>query len=324
MLFTDDLYHKVLIEPTERGCDSLSIVSGYASAPFMMKHVTDIVERKLTGRSISLIIGMWPNIGNLFVNHVGFKRICESTEVNVACRYNSGVPNHTKAYLWSEGGIPKLAYVGSANYSSNGFVGFQNELLYEANPLLVATYIENCKLSSQLCNEPQVESAVTELITKSSPSTGYLDYTRAPVDVTTNKIELSLLDKSNSVPAISGLNWGQRPGREPNQAYISIPSNVTKSGFFPLIRNPFSVICDDGAVLFCVTAQPKKKGELDGHAIHTRDNSDLGKYIRRRIGVPLGEKVSLDNLRTYGRTSVTIVKLDNENYALDFSTSSKR
>lgn len=44
------------------------------------------------------------------------------------------------------------------------------------------------------------------------------------------KINISLLDK-NGNPQY-GLNWGQRDGREPNQAYIQLPIDVYRSDFF--------------------------------------------------------------------------------------------
>ena len=34
------------------------------------------------------------------------------------------------------------------------------------------------------------------------------------------------------VPYRSGLNWGQRPGRNENQAYLSVPSEIQKLNFF--------------------------------------------------------------------------------------------
>ena len=47
------------------------------------------------------------------------------------------------------------------------------------------------------------------------------------------------------VPYSSGLNWGQRPGREPNQAYISVPVYIQKSNFLPLPGVEFSILTDD-------------------------------------------------------------------------------
>jgi hypothetical protein len=110
------------------------------------------------------------------------------------------------------------------------------------------------------------------------------------------------------------LNWGQRPKRDPNQAYLPIPSDVQKSGFFPPKGVAFSIECDDGAVFRCVIAQ------ASGKAIETpEDNALLGRYFRARLGVDLGDPVALWHLTEYGRTAVEISKVGKLKYYLDFS-----
>ena len=45
-------------------------------------------------------------------------------------------------------------------------------------------------------------------------------------------ITLSLLVRGDT-PKRSGINWGQRSDRHPNQAYLSLPAFIQRSGFFP-------------------------------------------------------------------------------------------
>lgn len=116
------------------------------------------------------------------------------------------------------------------------------------------------------------------------------------------------------VPKVSGLNWGQRPGREQNQAYSSIPAYIQKSNFFPAPGEPFDIKCDDGELFHCIRAQ------ANGKAIHTPlNNSLLGIYFRRRLGVMSGYMVKVEHLIKYGRNSVDISKLSDGKYFLDFS-----
>lgn len=120
------------------------------------------------------------------------------------------------------------------------------------------------------------------------------------------------------VPRSSGLNWGQRPGREQNQAYLAVPSDVQKSGFLPNTGVTFRLITDDGESWLCARRQS------NGKAIHTiSDNSILGKYFRLRLGVDLDDAVVLAHLTRYGRTSVDIYKIDDQTYFMDFSNESK-
>ena len=72
-----------------------------------------------------------------------------------------------------------------------------------------------------------------------------------------NKIVVDLLDK-NGEPQY-GLNWGQRIGREPNQAYIQLPIEVYRSDFFPKKPEHFSVRTDDGQDIIFTRAQKLMK-----------------------------------------------------------------
>jgi hypothetical protein len=65
----------------------------------------------------------------------------------------------------------------------------------------------------------------------------------------------------------------------------------------------------------CVIAQQ------GGKAIEThKNNSILGAYIRDRLGVPSGQKIRMADFENYGRSDITIQKIDSETYYLDFST----
>ena len=76
----------------------------------------------------------------------------------------------------------------------------------------------------------------------------------------------------------------------------------------------FSLITDDKQSFDCVVAQDGRK------AIHsTNDNSEIGRYIRQRLGVSLGNKVTVDDLEKYGRTDYTIEKINEETFLFDFS-----
>lgn len=117
------------------------------------------------------------------------------------------------------------------------------------------------------------------------------------------------------VPQRSGLNWGQRPGREPNQAYLSVPVDIQRSGFFPERGEEFLMECDDGEIMKCVRAQQ------NGKAIETSgNNAILGLYFRKRLKVRPGYMVTIDHLYRYGRLSVDVTFKSNHRYYLDFST----
>ena len=135
---------------------------------------------------------------------------------------------------------------------------------------------------------------------------GQFDFVTLPFSA---KIKGSL-----QVPKSSGLNWGQRPGREQNQAYLPVPAYIQKSFFFPEPGIVFQIECDDGMLFECTRAQ------ANGKAIHTPLNNSLfGLYFRHRLGVMPGYTVTIDHLTKYGRSSVDIYKAEADKYFLDFA-----
>jgi len=127
-------------------------------------------------------------------------------------------------------------------------------------------------------------------------------------------IKVSFLDKNGFLPTKSGLNWGQRPGRERNQAYIKLSSNIYNSNFFPERGIHFIIETDDGESFTATRAQ------ANGKAIETpENNSILGVYFRRRLGLPLGSFVEKIHLLNYGRTDIDFYKINEYRYKMDFS-----
>ena len=129
------------------------------------------------------------------------------------------------------------------------------------------------------------------------------------------KCDLSLLTKRTGEPGQkSGLNWGHRNRRNRNEAYIPLPRKIAKSGFFPLNEQHFLAVTDDHHTLQLRVEQQNDK------AITTpASNAQLGEYFRNRLGLANGAYVTAEDLRRYGRTSVTFYKIDDEQYYMDFS-----
>lgn len=126
-----------------------------------------------------------------------------------------------------------------------------------------------------------------------------------------------MLFNNVTIPERAGLNWGQRPGRESNQAYLQLSPSVHKSNFFPLRSIHFTVFTDDNKTFICTRAHKNPMGA----GIETpQNNSLIGEYFRNRLGLPNGAFVRKEDLIRYGRTEVTFYKIDDENYYMDFST----
>jgi len=302
-MLTENLYNRVLIQPiSEHKVDTLNIISGYASPSMVDRHFNELSN--LNHRvSVNLIIGMTHSDGIPQSRHQAFVRAVQEFDFN--CRYMvAGHPVHSKVYTWLKNDIPALAFAGSANYSVMGFSGTQKEVLCYCDSNSAQQYYELIRQSTVLCTEREIESQID--------ITDYPAMNRISIE---NTEELSLLDSnSGQTHRKAGLNWGQREGRNPNQAYIPIPSEIYKTGFFPPVGQLFSVRTDDGEDYQFVRAQER------GKALHTsQNNSFMGLYFRNRIGVGSGEYVTRGHLERYGRTTVSISKLSDDKFYLDFS-----
>jgi len=317
-LHTENFRDLVLLEPIRQGADKLKIISAYATHTMASWHITEIASRTLPPIEITLVVGMCGFDGISTAVHEGFKELVgrnrAANQSCLQCQYvYRGSPVHSTLYLWERADRPFCAYMGSANYTQSAFSDTRRELLMECNPDEAYAYYETIESDTIYCNHAEVEDDV-----KIVPTHPILAAEETPlISVRGSGVEsvtLSLLARDGNTGRRSGLNWGQRDKREPNQAYIPLPVNIARSEFFPLKKKQFSVLTDDGKQLILRVEQQNDK------AITTPlNNSLLGEYFRGRLGIGNGEYVTLQNLLDYGRTDVVFYKLDEEQFFMDFS-----
>lgn len=317
----ENLFERALIEPLNRDANSLYIVSGYATAMMAMRHI-DFAKSLKKKFSIRLIVGMCPFDGIERRNHHAFIDLqTKKFNVDFECNYVVNLPAvHSKVYAWYKNDVPIAGFVGSANYTQNAFSPSMREVLTVEDAEGCLGYYKKIYNETVNCADSAIYNLVEIFDQRPRKRSANADEageaSTAQVGGITGlpKVTLSLVDKNGEVPSRSGLNWGQRDGRERNQAYINIPAEVGRSGFFPNRFETFTVSTDDGKQMICVRAQDGGKG------LHsTLNNSLLGEYFRYRLGLKNGEFVTKVHLLKYGRTDVDFYKIDEENYYLDFS-----
>jgi hypothetical protein len=285
-------------------------------------HLEDLYKKHLNAH-ITLLVGMCPSDGLSMSNHRGFQSLVNSTteafKERFRCSYIYRTPPvHSKLYIWYREHSLYKAFIGSANYTRNAFYG-QRELLAEINDQNIELYCQTLEQDSIFCNQSEAE----ELICVHNDGNYYrkhLHEDRIGHVANIPEVEhvtVSLLSsRTGEVQNVGGLNWGQRPGREPNQAYIQLPPEVYNSDFFPPKPQFFTVVTDDSKSFICRRAE---KGG-NGKTIHTpQNNSLLGEYFRNRLGLANGSFVTRQDLEHYGRTDVIFYKFDNDEYYMDFS-----
>ncbi|MCX8519213.1 MAG: NgoFVII family restriction endonuclease [Methylophilaceae bacterium] len=316
-MLVDKLFEQVLINPALAGADALYIVSGYATAAMASRHLEELKVKKCSVK-IHLIVGMCPIDGITRDNHEGFKQLVEGGNKLFECSYVSTPPAvHAKSYVWLKHGQPAQGFVGSANYTQQAFGHAQRECIVPYRAVDAYNYYQSLVSEAIYCTYHDVEQKV-QIYSRQSRLERVADVQSNTKALGADTQVISLLDRHGNLPARSGLNWGQRPEvkREPNQAYIRVPSKIYKSNFFPQRPKWFTIITDDDKYLQCRCAQDY------GKAIHTPRNSDLGEYFRARLGVANGTPITKEDLLHYGRTDVAFYKIDDETYYMDFSSPS--
>jgi len=302
-MIRNNLYNQVLLEPLENNpVDELYVVSGYASATFARRHLED--TKKFNPR-INLIIGM-PGKKS---DHIAFVELHNQFADRFNGYYlNSQPPVHSKTYSWCYHSNGVMGFSGSSNYSQQGFFeNLQINQMTVENPFEIKNFFEELLKNTTPMTEWEYETIVDETF-EGSIGPGKFEWIKE-----NKSARISFLKRDGNMPPRSGLNWGQRVVRELNQAYLPIRGDVRKEGFLPEKKFTFTLITDDGVPLDCRVQQGNRK------AISTTNNSILGRYIRKRIGVPEGGFVKKEDLENYGRTDFTLEKIDEETFLFDFS-----
>ena len=239
-MLKDNLYEEVLKRPAEEmQADGLFIIAGYAFASMALRHMIDL--RKLINKrefNLELIVGMVPAKTLQRRDHEGFVKLANQVDnLNFNCSYvYIGEAVHSKLYVWTNDEEPSVSYVGSANYSQKAFFE-RREVLYICWPDEALEYYMDIREDTIDCRASDIENFVTiignqenELL--ADDVTSQSDHKGAGSIVNeSKKVTLSLLKDDKEIGLRSGLNWGQRPGRESNQTYILIKSTVWSTDF---------------------------------------------------------------------------------------------
>jgi len=314
-LIEDDLFERVLIEPsTKRKCNELLIITGYASSAVLSRNT----ERLGRDVSIRLLVGMTQSDGVRRSDHERFRSIQGPRQLGgrIECRYELEMDTHSKVYVWLKDGVPTEAWIGSANYSFRGFglaLQSSREVLAPTCPATAYKYAEAIFSRGIDCASNAVNRSVK--ITDAERDSSYLMENRLHPGDGSNTAELSILSREGTVHGPGGgLNWGLRGSRNPNEAYIPVPAQSECRRYLPPKGTHFTVWTDDGEYMTLA------RGGDNGKNLTTpQNNSILGRYLRRRLGVQPGEQVRDEHVRAYGRSTLSFHQLRDDLYRMDFS-----
>jgi hypothetical protein len=323
LLITSNLFEEILLAPIRRGAKELFILTGDASARMVSRHF-DIAKTELGADiSIDLHMGMTGVLGILRSNLKSLQEIPRQLKGrSFNCSFSTTeTAINSKIYVWCNDSGPVEAFLGSGDYILESFdLGENSAPRFEAftriDPVAAFDYVlalsrgglsyksGNIHEYLQIHDDQPPAAAPFSAALHRHPNLPYID--------------LPLISNSKPNPGEvsqkSGLNWGQRPGRNLDQAYIPIPSNIGKSDFFPDKGTHFQVVTDDGQAFICTVAQQGNKALETPH-----DNALLGRYFRKRLGLPAGAIITKNHLIAYGSFAVRIYRQEDGTYLLSFA-----
>lgn len=295
--------------------DELVVVSGYVGP----KPIERLHELPFESR---VIYGMYGDEKIKPILHNSLLALQNSIDnINI---FYSIVPVHAKCYAWRNHGEIVHALIGSANFSKSGLNTPYKEILAETTrdtftPL--NNYIQRILNNSISCLE--IEAA------------------EIPVPAPEEICLLSLVGRNGEVQNAAGLNWGQsaRGHINRNDAYITIriqdilnypnlfppkqlaPTQQDGRGRPQRHNDKIDIIWDDGITMEGIffgnqyiqdVLYPKQAGSFPTY-------SEMGRYFRRRLRVPLEQPIRRHHLDRYGRINVGVSIISEGVYKFDFS-----
>ena len=330
--------------------NNTNVITGYIG----IEMVKDLSSRVDSDSKANVYIGMYGRN----INSIIHENLVKFTDKNPNLKiFYTDTLVHSKVYISNSNEDINNVYIGSANFSTNGLCSYKGkEILTDVRSDdfdKVKAYLDFVKeISTPVADvDIQREIGIGEAapifvdvnIVKLSLLSSQSNNTPNIIGVTTGVGE---------VHASGGLNWGfSNAMPKPSDAYIPIRMEVIRNNktLFPQKRSgeniPFDVIWDDGTSMqVLLEGNNNIEGQIFPKQISTfKNKTELGDYLRKRIQRKLNIELAIpqevndkDRMKTnpeeykdkfitkgileaYGRTDITIKKIDESNYYFDFS-----
>lgn len=229
---------RILLSPVTLGANKLCILTNQASPNMASWILKTYDERRISGISLELIITSVPEQGISKMNHEGFialQKAFRKGKPNIfTCSYLYGVPAlKENLYVWLCNEEPMKAFSCSYDFTQSSLLRGSSGSVSEKIASSAYKTFEKAVENSIYCVSSEVDDYV--VIGPSKLPTEFVPSTDDP-----NYVTLSLVVKKTGEPGKrSGLNWGQRKKRNPNEAYIPLPRKIAQSVFSLLENNIF-------------------------------------------------------------------------------------
>ena len=308
----NELYKVILKDPINHGAEELCVLSGYATPKFVEEYLNSI-NKKGTNFRLKVIQGMARLQGMTRIDHERFMDLEKRS--NFDFYYYTGDKKrkqtvHAKTYIWLKKDKPILAFMGSANFTNQGFKNEHNriETMTQTDPDQAYTVFNNVLKESKSINHSKIKNYIKMVPHKNDP---------LKIEKIHQYLSISLLNESGQVNPQSGLNLGFVSTYPLSSRDIAaIPVATRNASFFPNTSVTFTVMTDDGRRF-----DMHRTKDAPGRLTLVKDLKRLGQYFRDRLGIPYGVPITREDLDKYGRSDVVFEKDESGMYSMDFLSS---
>lgn len=337
MLYYSNLDRIVFTRNQLMLCDELIIISGYVGP-------TPIRELQTLPLRSTVIYGMYGSDGIQRSLHSAL--VTANDELSSVEILYSTVPVHAKCYIWKYKGEVRSALIGSANFSTNGLTTPFKEVLADAS---VDTFDPLAQYINLILEKAIPCSRATVVENKQKLHRQGEEITETSYDKDICTMPLYVIENGHpEVPAQSGINWGlaKLSGSHVNinDAYIRIGSDLIEHypQMFPQKQecpsdeehigrsghrhnDNIEILWDDGTSMTGLLEGSMPKIINGERKLYPKQISSspskaaLGKYIRKRMGISEGHRITYKDLQAYGRTSIDVSLQGEGIYYFDFS-----
>lgn len=348
MIFTNDKAHggkfKTHFLSQLKGATKLTIATGYFGTGLVQELEPKLLALSKKGEC-RILLGMVFHGGISAKQTQCLKRLDEKLR---AFNPANGVYISTKAYHGKVYKIDDDVYLGSSNFSSEGFgtrLECTAQLSDSSTIKATVDYVDFLFSSKSTVRLSDVELRTKKAVAAERPNRSYKSYTIAPrlvPDITKSIGRVDIKLRVDDQPA-SSLNLYFESGRKnkkglyaPRPWYeVEITSSASerRSPFYPKSKlkkkgkksreGQFNAYICEGDDVYMIRM---KVASDNGKAIMSSGDDGgrqtLGSYIKGKLedsGVlKRGELITSDVLEAYGRDSISLIKIDDKNYFLQF------
>lgn len=332
-MYQNKLFDEIIVSNSYLAAE-LNVITGYSSPTFIKK-----VIQLFPDLTINIYIGM-ASEGISYTDHERYVSIQKTSKVRVFYQKNDVMPaTHIKLLYFKYKNLNDKIFVGSANFSENGFEK-NREIMIQSLDIIPESYFDWQKKHSIICDSEQIDHFVnffhenqtfvhTTLEKPEQILEPFQNNQQSYSGIQLSKINRNNLDFINHsylwrqyekietplvLPRENDVHFditGVNAWVEGNKPYIKEGSLYRFRGFFPN-EITFNVYTDDG---YCFEAI--LKGRF-GRELHFLD-VDISDYFKLRLGKLKKEIISIDDLSSYGRAKLTFYKVKENKFILDFS-----